>query len=163
MGKASRAKGAAGERDLAAVLFAELGIKFSRDLRQYQEGERGDLIANDPDFPFLIECKRYAKGWTCAPAWEVQAFNAAKAASKHPCVAYRFDSRKWRFRIWIDAVGAAFGVSPGAGAWMETDAHGFAWIAREMMARKSLSRVDSPMVQPAHELPGYANKTRGNV
>lgn len=138
MGKSSRTKGAAGERELADVLFSELGIKFARDLRQYQTSEHGDLVSDDPDFPFLIECKRYASGWTCSPAWEVQAFNAARVACKHPCVAYRFDRREWRFRIWIDAVGAAFGVSPVAGAWMETDAHGFAWIAREMMSRKAL-------------------------
>jgi Holliday junction resolvase len=137
MGKTSRTKGASGERELAGVLFAELGMEFRRDLRQYQQTALGDLVCDDPAFPFLIECKRYAKGWTCSPAWEVQAFEAAKAASKHPCVAYRFDGKKWRFRIWIDALGAAFGASPVAGAWVETDAHGFAWICREMMARNS--------------------------
>ena len=138
-GLTSRRKGADGERELAAILFGELGMTFKRDLRQYQQSALGDLVCDDPDFPFTIECKRYAKGWTCKPSWEVQAFEAAKVASKHPCVAYRFNGQQWRFRIWMDAVGSAFASPPVAGGWIETDAHGFAWIAREIMADKSLS------------------------
>lgn len=137
----SRNKGAHGEREVAAELFAELGIKFERDLEQYRKDDRGDLLAIDcPDFPFTIEVKRYEKGWTCKPAWESQVFKAAKAANKHPCVAYRYNGQKWRYRIWIDALAEAMGTDRVSGLYFETDAQGFAYVAREIMARKAFDR-----------------------
>ncbi|MGB0410183.1 MAG: putative PDDEXK endonuclease [Pikeienuella sp.] len=132
----SRQKGAAAEREVAAILFAELGMKFARDLRQYQKSDLGDLMCEDEAFPFTLEVKRYAKGWICKPAWEAQVFKAAKAAGKHPCVIYRYDGQQWRARIWIDAIGEALGRPVVAGAHADFDMQGFCWIAREMMARK---------------------------
>ena len=68
-----RQKGAAFERDIARQLDAELGIAFRRDLIQYQERGRGDLVRVDGEpFPFVIECKRYAKG-PIRPEWWRQA------------------------------------------------------------------------------------------
>ena len=131
----SRNKGASAEREVAKELFAELGMKFSRDLRQYQKADYGDLLCDAENWPFTIEVKRYAKGWTCKPAWEAQVFKSAKAAGKHPVVIYRYDGQQWRCRIWIDAVGEALGVSPVSGVHFETDIQGFCWIAREMMSR----------------------------
>lgn len=131
----SRNKGAGAEREVAKLLFAELGISFSRDLRQYQKADYGDLLCDVDSWPFTIEVKRYAKGWTCKPAWETQVFKSAKAAGKHPCVIYRYDGQQWRVRLWIDAVGEALGVAPVAGVHFDTDIQGFSWIAREMMAR----------------------------
>ena len=130
----SRNKGAGGEREVASLLFAELGIKFERDLEQYRKEDRGDLIANTDDFPFLIEVKRYAKGWTCKPAWESQAFKAAKACNKQPCVIYRFDRQDWRVRLYLDAFGWT------STQWIETDIQGFAEIAREIMAGTALKQ-----------------------
>lgn len=138
MGAASRRKGAQGEREVADLLFQELGMTFRRDLDQVREQGLGDLLCDDEAFPFTIEVKRYAKGWTCKPEWEVQAFTAARKAGKHPCVAYRYDGQKWRFRVWIDAVGEAIGAQPVAGFSGDFDALGFAWMAREMMARRAL-------------------------
>lgn len=132
----SRRKGAAGEREVASLLFAELGMKFSRDLRQYQRSDLGDLVCEDEDFPFVIEVKRYAAGWTCKPAWEVQAFRSAQEAQKHPCVIYRYDGQKWRARVWIDAISEAIGSPVVAGFSADLDIHGFCWIARELMARR---------------------------
>lgn len=138
MGKSSRTKGAQGERDVAKLLHAELGMTFARRLSQYQQSGQDDLTCDDPGFPFSIEVKRYAKGWTCRPAWECQAFDAARGTGKHPCVIYRFDGQQWRARIWIDAVAEALGTQAVSGVHMDTDLQGFAWFAREIMARRAI-------------------------
>ena len=46
----SRNKGAAAEREIAKLLFDELGMTFKRDLEQYRAGDTGDLICDEP-FP----------------------------------------------------------------------------------------------------------------
>ena len=134
----SRRKGATAERDVASKLFEELGMKFARDLRQYQAAEHGDLQCEDEAFPFILEVKHYAKGWTCSPAWEAQAFTAAKNAGKHPCVIYRFNGQQWRCRVWFDAMSEAFGVLPVvAGGKADLSIQDFCWIVREIMARRA--------------------------
>jgi Holliday junction resolvase len=133
----SRQKGAAGEREVAQELFRELGMTFKRDLRQYQQAEYGDLICEDDAFPFVIEVKRHAKGWTCAPAWEVQAYTAAKNAKCYPAVIYRFDGQKWRARIWFDALAEAFGSTAVCGGKADLTIQDFAWVAREIMAGRA--------------------------
>lgn len=133
----SRAKGAVGEREVAALLEYELGIKFKRNLEQCREAAHGDLITDDPGgFPFTIEVKRYGSGWTCRPLWEAQAFTAARAAGTHPCVIYRYNGQQWRCRIWIDAVAEALGGCDVSGVHFDTDIQGFCWIARELIARE---------------------------
>ena len=69
-----RQKGAAAEREIAKLLFDELGLSFKRDLEQYRAADHGDLICDEP-FPFCIEVKRYRPaarrnprgGIKCAP------------------------------------------------------------------------------------------------
>ena len=46
-----RQKGAAAEREIAKLLFDELGMTFKRDLEQYRAADHGDLICDEP-FPF---------------------------------------------------------------------------------------------------------------
>ena len=92
----SRNKGASFEREVAKLLEDELGVKFKRDLEQYRASDHGDLIANDPSFPLVIECKRYASGTGCRPEWWRQASAAAQALGKQPCVVYRYDRRPIR-------------------------------------------------------------------
>ena len=77
-----RHKGAAAEREIAKLLLDELGIAFKRDLEQYRAAEHGDLICDDPDFPFCIEVKRYKSGCAAQPAWWDQACAAASACQK---------------------------------------------------------------------------------
>ena len=45
----SRSTGASAEREIAKLLFDELGMTFKRDLEQYRAGEHGDLICDEPD------------------------------------------------------------------------------------------------------------------
>ena len=130
----SRQKGAQAEREVAIELFRELGMTFKRDLRQYQQSDLGDLICDDDAFPFVLEVKRYAKGWICRPAWESQVFAAAKDTGKHPCVIYRFDGQKWRCRVWFDAIAEATGGQSVCLKHADTDIPGLAWLAREIMA-----------------------------
>ena len=85
----SRAKGAKWERDLAKMLYLELGITFSRNLEQYRTAEGGDLIPDDDSFPFSIEAKHYATGRGCKKEWWAQSEKAAIAAGKMPCVIYK--------------------------------------------------------------------------
>ena len=61
MSKKSRTKGHNFEREVALILneafyMADLPIKVQRDLAQYQERDRGDLVGLE-DYGFVIECK----------------------------------------------------------------------------------------------------------
>ena len=129
----SRNKGATFERDVAKMLSDELGIQFSRDLRQYQAADHGDLVPDDPDFPFIVECKRYAIGTGCAPQWWAQAQRAADAAGKLPCVIYKYDRRDIRCVVPFTALYAAFGSECRCDYQAEMTFEAFCYLVREMM------------------------------
>jgi hypothetical protein len=100
-----RAKGASFERSIASDLEAELGIKFKRDLDQYRERDRGDLIPVSCDnWPFLIECKRYAGTGVASPHWWEQACTAASKAGLMPLLIYKFDRRPVVARVPVQAM-----------------------------------------------------------
>lgn len=136
MGALSRRKGAVFEREIAGELHLLLGITFQRDLEQCREDERGDLIADDPDFPFLIECKRWAKGNGCKREWWAQAVAAALKAEKRPAVIYRYDGLKARVCLSAQDVVECItrGDWSGAVHLMDMDLEAFAYVAREGMA-----------------------------
>ncbi len=99
-GAYSRNKGARAERELCGLLREYLGVEATRQLKQYQQAQQGDieqLIGR-----FLIEIKNQA---TLSPQeWWRQALAAAKAkGSCLPCVAYRLPNRgeyyRWRFIV----------------------------------------------------------------
>jgi len=131
-----RNKGSAFERSVAKLLEAELGIAFRRDLEQYRAGDHGDLIADDPDFPFVIECKRYAQGTGCRPNWWAQASAAANAVGKLPCVIYKYDRRDIRCVISFTAVCLAFDGRCRSDRQVEISLQEFCWVAREIMANE---------------------------
>lgn len=126
----SRNKGSAFEREIARELDLLLGIRFKRDLEQVRAAEHGDLVPSDPAFPFSIECKRYAAGNGCKPAWHVQAQAAANACGKLPAVIYRFDRQQARVSVPLAA------ILPGLNSveWAEISLEAFATLAREIMA-----------------------------
>ena len=133
----SRNKGAAFERTIAKELHALLGINLRRDLEQYRATDHGDLIADDPHWPWLIECKCYAPAiTTCRPAWWQQARTAAQATSKRPVVIWKSNNRPIRVTLNLRDVMECI----GRGKWsaenhlIETDLEGFAYIAREGLA-----------------------------
>src|SRR5699024_8485488 len=91
MGAHSRNKGSAFERAIAARLFDLTGVTLKRDLEQYRAADHGDLIADNDQWPFLIECKAYAIGTGCKPEWKSQATAAGKSVGKLPVVIYKFN------------------------------------------------------------------------
>ena len=123
-----RNKGAAYERTIAQMLFLELGIGFKRDLEQYRSGAHADLIADDPDFPFTLELKRYKDGPIGgSPSWWAQVEVAAKREGKIPCLIYRYDRKPDRCVVPLAA------VMDGGQGLIETDFETFCFIAREKM------------------------------
>ncbi len=125
----SRNKGAAYERTIAQQLFDQLGIKFKRDLRQYQEAGFADLIADDPYFPFSLELKRYKDGPTNgSPSWWQQVEVAAEREGKIPCLIYKYDRKPDRCVMPLSA------IMDGGEGLIETDLQTFCFIVRELMA-----------------------------
>ena len=125
-----RLKGAQFERQIAGILHDLMGVTFRRDLEQYRTAERGDLIADDEDFPFVIECKRYGSGSTAKASWWDQACIAAKAQAKWPALVYRFDRCDTRVRVPLETL---LTKHAGSGAWIEMPIETFAILASELM------------------------------
>ena len=93
----SRNKGSGYERAIATLIRDWCGVRLVRDLEQYRQGERGDLVLHPDDagsvvWPWLIECKRYASGpMGGKPEWWTQVCRAADVAGKLPALFYRYD------------------------------------------------------------------------
>lgn len=131
-----RNKGAAFERQIAQLLYLHLGINFKRDIEQYRAADHGDLIC-DADFPFVIECKRYADGPIGGrPEWWKQADKAAKAMNKLTCLIYKYDRKPIRVVITLDAIVLAIDpqAAPCDPSHVEMDIETFCYIARELIA-----------------------------
>lgn len=119
----SRTKGAGFERTIANALHDELGIKFARDLRQYQQSEYGDLVADDPAWPYLLELKRYKDGPIGgSDKWWQQAQTAADRAGKEPVLVYKYDRKPVRCVLMLQ------------GAKADVSFEDFCYLARERMA-----------------------------
>lgn len=139
MSAKSRNKGAGFERDVARDLFLLTGVTFARNLEQVRAVDCGDLVPDDPAFPFLIECKRYAAGVSCLTAWKDQASRAAEKTGKIPAVVFRFDRQPVRVAVpmWC-AFGAA---SQPSGEWAEISLPGLAYLASELIGERVLRHV----------------------
>jgi len=103
-----RAKGAAFEREICKLIDLATGRKLRRRLSQYQEKNLSDLEpADNKPFPFLIECKRYAKISPSNDWWD-QIVTAAKSAANTndalPCLIYKLDRQQTQVRIPIQAL-----------------------------------------------------------
>lgn len=125
----SRAKGANFELQTARALFDELGISFKRDLEQYRAGEHGDLIPDDPEFPFTLELKRYKDGPIGGQsAWWQQTCVAAKREGKFPALFYKYDRKPMRCVIPMAAI-----YPCDHGYTVEMDFETFCYVTREIM------------------------------
>ena len=125
-----RNKGASFEREIAKDLFDELGISFKRDLEQYREGEHGDLIPDDPSFPFTLELKRYKDGPIGGQtSWWKQTCVAADREEKWPAMIYKYDRKPVRCVFPL----AIFEGHLGSESVVETDFETFCYVIREMM------------------------------
>lgn len=141
----SRNKGSAFERDIAARLFGLTGVSFKRDLEQYRATDHGDLIPDDPAWPFVLECKRYAAGNGCKAAWRAQAVKAAASVNRFPCVIYKYDRRDIVVSVPFSAFAATLNGDASPDKWAEIDLEGLAYLAGEIMATNSdKGRGESP-------------------
>ena len=93
-GRSNRNRGAAAERELARWIKDELGVEVSRNLKQYQRSQEGDLT---PLGPFLLEVKFHAR--VNVRDWWKQAVVSAKACGLIPVVAYKVSRKGWRFAL----------------------------------------------------------------
>lgn len=101
----SRNKGRSGEYEVQGILYEQLGLTFKRDIEQYRQADRGDLICDEYDFPFVVEVKRYGKTrGRPDPKWWDQVCAASEAAGKLPLLVYRYDRLPWRWRMPVEAV-----------------------------------------------------------
>lgn len=122
----SRNKGASFEREIARALFDELGIEFKRDLRQYQQAEYGDLITDDPAWPYCLELKRYKAGPVGGmTAWWDQVERAAARVKQRPVLIYKYDRQPIRVVLILMDVKA------------DVSFEDFCYIARETMNHDS--------------------------
>ena len=129
----SRNKGARVEREIAQKLDLLLGIRFVRNLEQTRSGG-GDLVADDPAFPFSIEIKARAQGISCLAAWKEQASRAAVMCGKIPAVAFKFDRQP--IRVAVPLACLCNGRCDDPAEWAEITLDGFAYAAREIMAAR---------------------------
>ena len=136
-------KGKAFERKICQdfTLLFGMSMKFKRDIEQFRQSDLGDIICSDPDWPFIVECKRYAKGNGPQPAWIRQAQKAADNAKKHWAVVYQYDRKPVRVAVSLAALADAMGNKDfhKETIW-ESDLEGFAEIVREIMARVNEKR-----------------------
>lgn len=102
MSAKSRSKGQRGERDVIRMLRDNLGIACNRQLKQYQQGQHGDIeqiIAG-----YCIEVKNQKK--ISLATWWAQALAAADKAEALPCLVYKAGVGKWRFVVPIESAWA---------------------------------------------------------
>ncbi|WP_103171574.1 hypothetical protein [Paracoccus sp. SY] len=128
MSARNREKGASFERYIANELFLRLGISFRRDLDQYRERERGDLITDDENWPFLVECKKVRQ--ISLGAWRKQATAAARKANRRPAVIYQPPYKPTAVSVPLSAFCDAW----PSNEWAEITLDGFCLLAREIMA-----------------------------
>tara|TARA_R100000781_G_C4008041_1_gene102673 strand:- start:63 stop:485 length:423 start_codon:yes stop_codon:yes gene_type:complete len=126
--------GAAFERNVAALLKEELGYNFKRDLEQYRASCHGDLICDEINFPFVIECKRRASGKTYSLEWWQQSKTAANASHKIPVLIYQLIRSPIKCVIDMNTILDVFGGHQLLHEYLvEISLPTFCMIAREML------------------------------
>ena len=112
MSKTQRTKGASGERELATLIFDELGVKMARNLDQSRRGGHDLIVTDDATGPVASSLARYAievKRHASAPpgsvrAWWSQTESQAARVGLVPALAYRADRGSWRFVLPLAAL-----------------------------------------------------------
>ena len=137
----SRDKGTRGEYAVIKLIEELLGIKLKRDVEQYRQADRGDLIlAEDADWPFCVEVKSYSgMSVTHRPAWWQQVEKASAAHGLIPVLFYKYDRYEWRVVLKANTVSFALGgtLDHDDDILLTTDTYGFAYMAREILAARA--------------------------
>lgn len=102
-----RVKGANFEREVARMIYDELGIETKRDLEQYRASDHGDLIGLDG---WTIEAKRYASnaGGNFKPEWWQQVTSAANASANQPVLIYKYDRQPIKCVVFLSSINADY-------------------------------------------------------
>src|SRR5690606_2035202 len=102
----SRNKGARAERELCGLLREYLGVEATRNLKQFQQAQCGDI--EQLVGPYLIDAKDH-KTPDKAAWWRQAQAAAASRGGCQPCVAYRLSNRGLddRCRVIVPAGGTA--------------------------------------------------------
>ena len=102
-----RVKGANFERELARMIYDELGVQTKRDLEQYRASDHGDLIGLDG---WTIEAKRYAHnaGGNFKPEWWKQVTSAANANATEPVLIYKYDRQPIKCVVLLSSINGEF-------------------------------------------------------
>jgi len=102
IGRKSRAKGAAFERQVAKLIKEDFGVSVARDLRQYQKKGHGDLIG----WPgTLIECKARVDARRAAIRdWWAETVAEAALVGCRPVLIYKLDRQPLRVVLSLSDV-----------------------------------------------------------
>jgi len=104
-GKLANSRGKQFEREISTYLGLELGFKFSRNLEQTRTAGLGDLLCDDPDFPYTLELKRRQHGNMIPSGAWAQAVTAANIEQGiYPAVIYKYDRRNSRAVVPFAAI-----------------------------------------------------------
>ena len=128
MSASARVKGHSFERTITHMIDDDLGIRTSRILDQYREGNLGDIELG----PFIIECKRYAKGAEPQAAWWSQAGAAGEHMNLIPILVFKFDYRQ------IQAVVPLYLIAPNYPKEKQYTAQ-VSWDTLMMLIREDLN------------------------
>jgi len=116
MSKMQRTKGAAGERELFALLTEQLGVTVTRNLTQTRGGGADAL-----DVPgWAIECKRQEA--LSIASWWSQAQRQADDLSRKPALFYRQSRKPWRAVLDLHHIAPGVFTAPGSLAEISLDA-----------------------------------------
>jgi len=138
----SRAKGAGAERELAGLIFDQLGVRLIRNLEQARGGGHDLVLHPDETGPaaesldrFAIECKRYQRitHADLVKFWK-QAAEQAGHAGKIPALAYRENRQPWKVMIPLAAMQHELCTDPGIDWTGTLSVPGFCHVVRDSPA-----------------------------
>lgn len=152
----SRAKGAAGERELIKELGLHLGEEMVAPLKRNLEQTRvggHDIVGLDG---WAIEVKRYRviKEGDIARFW-AQAVEQAHRVSHRPALAYREDFRSWRVRVPMSVLDLRVNPEWTSVEWTaDIGIEAFAYLVREYQC-SGLHNDKAPTTLAALSVPGH--------
>jgi Holliday junction resolvase len=135
----SRAKGAGAERELAGLIFDQLGVRLIRNLEQARGGGHDLVLHPDEAGPaaealdrFAIECKRYQRITQASLVnfWQ-QATEQAAQVGRIPALAYRENRQPWKVMIPLAAMQPALCANPGIDWTGTLSIPGFCHVVRD--------------------------------
>ena len=139
MSAMQRTKGASGERELAAAIHEELGVRLVRNLTQARNGGFDLAPADGETGPvaaclrgLALEVKRYNSiSQGLVKTWWAQATRQAQQAQKTPVLAYRADRGEWRVRVPLSLIQPGLDHGGGPEWSAELSLAGFCFLIRE--------------------------------